>query len=353
MNESGESNFDSFRKQVEEMELDLYLKPLREAILSEEDLKELEIAKPKQYLGPIHEGSLGEIYGPRGLGKTFLRDVISLCMTRGLDLKPWKNGHPAGVLIIDGEMSLDSLKERQMALSRNLEIRLLPLDIIANEQLFRKGGPTINLTNGKWREALLKLVETEGDRWDVVILDNLSSLLPGTKENDTEAWATTNALLLQLRWMGKAAIFVHHAGKSGEQRGTSGREDSLDFVLKLSPAVGHHPEDGCRFNAILTKSRSLTGPEAAPFTFGIMPHPDGGLTWTITGQKEQRKETIIALLGNGVAQKDIVTIMSVSKGYVSQIKASAIIKKVLNEKGGFTPEGQRKYGGFDLEKYLV
>ena len=328
------------------------LEYLRLSLLSEIELQDIEIETPKKYLGPIVEGSLGEIYGPRGIGKTFLRDAISLCLTRKMDLGPFKCENEAGVLIVDAEMPLHLLKDRQKELSGNVGKAVKNLDIIANERLHKSGSPPINLSDSSWRESLLELVKEEGNRWDVIILDNLSSLLPGVKENDQDAWGPINQLLLQLRWMGKAVIFIHHAGKSGDQRGTSSREDQLDFVLKLTVPAGHNPEEGCRFDATLTKSRSLTGSEAQPFAFAIVSHPQGGLTWSITGQQEQKKNTIIALLGAGVAQKDVADIMSVGKSYVSQVRTAAIQQGLLDAKGtGFTPAGKLKYGSISIEKY--
>lgn len=330
------------------------LEYLRLSLLSEIELQDIKIETPKKYLGPIVEGSLGEIYGPRGIGKTFLRDAISLCLTRKMDLGPFKCENEAGVLIVDAEMPLHLLKDRQRELSRNVGKALKNLDTIANEQLYKSGSSPINLSDPTWRNSILELIATENDRWNVIILDNLSSLLPGIKENDKDAWGPINQFLLQLRWMGKAVIFIHHAGKSGDQRGTSGREDQLDFVLKLTLPAGHNPEEGCRFDATLTKSRSLTGSEAQPFTFGIIPYPAGGLTWTTASQRENKKETIIALLGSGTTQKTIAEIMKVSKGYVSQVRASAITRRVLDAKGtGFTQEGLLKYGDIDLERYSV
>jgi putative DNA primase/helicase len=160
-------------------------------------------------------------------------------------------------------------------------------------------------------------------------------------------------VFLQLKWMGKAVIFIHHAGKSGDQRGTSGREDQLDFVLKLTLPAGHDPADGCKFDATLTKSRSLTGAEAAPFTFEITEHENGGLTWAVTNQIESRKETIIALLGNGVSQKTISDLMGVDKAYISRTRTTAIKNKILTDSGAsFTAIGSLKYSGVDIEKYI-
>jgi putative DNA primase/helicase len=326
------------------------LDTLVEGTLSENDLKNLEIRPVKKFLGPICEGSLGEIFGPRGIGKTYLRDVLALCLTRQIDLGPFKCENPAGILVIDGEMSLNHLKERLASLSQNMKEALKPLDLISNEYFYREGIRVINLANKKWRDAFIGLIKATAERYDVIVFDNLSSFLPGIKENDQEAWAPINGFLLQLRWMGKAVIFIHHAGKGGDQRGTSGREDQLDFVLKLTLPAAYDPEGGCCFDATLTKMRSLTGAEAAPFHFQIAEHPMGGLTWVVKNLKESKKEIIIALLGNGLSQKEISEILKVDKAHVSRVRKTAVKQGLLNDRG-FTALGSQKYGAFDIEKY--
>jgi len=326
---------------------------LRRGILVEGELETLDLPPVRKFLGPIQEGTLGEIYGPRGLGKTWFRDALSLCLTRGVDFGPLKAGIPAGVLILDGEMPLHLLRERR-SLAEHVGEPLRPLDVISNEYLFRLGGAVPALCDEGWRQAILEMVLRAGDRWDIIFIDNLSSYLPGVRENDSEAWGPINNFLLQLRWMGKSLIFIHHAGKSGDQRGTSSREDQLDFVWKLSPTPGHNPEDGCNLEATLTKSRSLTGAEAAPFTFAITPHPEGGLTWATSGVKEHRRELIITLLGNGLKQSEAAAAAGMSKGYVSKIKAAAIRDGILEADGKtFTSAGRLQYGGIGIDKNFL
>ena len=62
----------------------------------------------------------------------------------------------------------------------------------------------------------------------LVVFDNISTLFGAGPENEAEAWGPAQDLLLGLRRRGVAVLLVHHAGKSGAQRGTSRREDVLD-----------------------------------------------------------------------------------------------------------------------------
>jgi putative DNA primase/helicase len=65
----------------------------------------------------------------------------------------------------------------------------------------------------------------EFDRWldgvEPIILDKLSSLTAGLRENDSDAWSPIQEWLLRLRRRGISVLIVHHAGKRGEQRGSA------------------------------------------------------------------------------------------------------------------------------------
>lgn len=318
---------------------------IKNATLSEAQLRDLKIQPQKKYLGPISAGTTGEIYGPRGIGKTQIRDVMSICVTRGLNMPPFQCQNAASVLIVDGEMSLPGLQDRQH-LADGAGEPMRELGILPNELLFQNGCKAINLTDESWQAALLEYIE--GSSWDVIFFDNLSSLTPGIKESDSEAWGPINQFFLKLRWMGKAVIFVHHAGKNGDQRGTSGREDSLDWVLKLTLPANYDPKDGCRLNATLTKSRSLTGAEAEPFEFKLIDTPTGGITWQTTAKSESNKALIINMLGEGFPQREIPGALGVDKGYVSRVKKAAMDAGLLHRDGGrFTTSGYELYGNIN------
>ncbi len=91
-----------------------------------------------------------------------------------MDLGPFKSDEPAGVLIVDGEMSLTLLKDRQ-SLSDNLPAAVKPLDIISNEYLYC--GETLSLIypTHYGGDAFIELIKKTNSRWDVIIFDNLSS----------------------------------------------------------------------------------------------------------------------------------------------------------------------------------
>jgi putative DNA primase/helicase len=72
---------------------------------------------------------------------------------------------------------------------------------------------------------------------ELVILDNLSTLTTG-RENEAESWLPVQQWALSLRRRGISVLLDHHAGRNGEQREASKREDVLDTMLTL-----RHPAD--------------------------------------------------------------------------------------------------------------
>ena len=93
------------------------------------------------------------------------------------------------------------------------------------------------------RETMPDLGETEGRlelnriidqcQPDVIIIDTISTMVRSGVENDAESWAPIQQWLLDQRCQLRTVILMHHAGKSGQQRGTSKREDVMDTIIKL------------------------------------------------------------------------------------------------------------------------
>ena len=100
---------------------------------------------------------------------------------------------------------------------------------------------------------------------DLIVIDNISTLCRQTKENEADAWEPVQKWALTMRGLGKAILFIHHAGKSGQQRGTSKREDILDTIISLKPAHLPDPNSGAAFNVNFEKTRGFYGEQAQPF----------------------------------------------------------------------------------------
>jgi hypothetical protein len=320
------------------------------AVMSSSEFMARKFEPRPYYLKPwLRAGALSMIYAARGIGKSFLCISIALAITRQLQIGNWQPGEPAPVLYLDGEMAAEELQNRIRLLSIGLPPEIAPLHILSAEDMQLQGWPVPKLTDSKWREALHSYLKTQ-NIYRVLILDNIASLAPGLDENDKSQWDEINQFLLSLRWLGIAVVLVHHAGKSGDQRGTSGREDNLDVVIRLSRPAGYRPEDGARFDCEFTKARGVYGEGAAPFSFQLIEGTAGSLTWGTETAGAQTKQLIIALLGNGIPQREIPALLGIQRAWVSKVKKAAIEEGQLTEKGNdFTDTGRVKYGNLSIE----
>jgi putative DNA primase/helicase len=149
---------------------------------------------------------------------------------------------------------------------------------------------------------------------DLVIVDNLTTLCRSIKENDADTWLPVQTWALSLRRAGKSVLFVHHAGKSGTQRGTSRKEDVLDTVVALRRPLDYRAEQGARFEVVFEKSRGFFGPDAAPFEATFT---DG--SWT-TGEIRvvDDDETLMALREAGMSMRAIAERTGVPRSTVSR-----------------------------------
>jgi putative DNA primase/helicase len=194
--------------------------------LNLESFLSLAIKPREMILNPIiPEKGLAMLYASRGTGKTHVALGIAYAVATGTKFLRWNAPKPRRVLLIDGEMPAAALQERFasiVASASNPQFDPDNIRILAGD-LIEEGGVG-NLASAE--------VQAELDPWldgaDLLIADNLSSLTAVIRDNDAESWGPIQDWLLRLRRRGMSGLIVHHAGKGGQQRGTSRREDVLD-----------------------------------------------------------------------------------------------------------------------------
>jgi hypothetical protein len=152
------------------------------------------------------------------------------------------------------------------------------------------------------------------------VLDNLSTLVNGGRENDAESWDGMQGWLLHLRRKGVSVLLVHHAGRSDNARGTSKREDVLDTVIYLKRPDDYDPEEGARFEVHLTKARDIFGDDALPFE-ARLDVVDGRDCWTCTTLQDREKEEVLDLTLRKLTVRDIATETGLSKSRVNRLQA--------------------------------
>lgn len=290
---------------------------LSQALVSYPDLLALKIPERPRYLPWLPEGGNVMVYGPRGVGKTFFQLALAVSLTTGKDMWQWKCPSPVGVLYVDGEMQLDDLRNRTTALMGIAPIA--PLEFLTSSLVYQRcGGKDLVLTSEAMRQEITKILDARPDI-RVLILDNISCLFSGINEDSKQDWEPINAWLIRLRHRGLATVLVHHAGKGGQQRGTSGREDSLDTVIRLEKPTGADAREGCHFELTFTKSRSVTGDEVAPLDVRLQTI-GGKLQWQWQPIEVSTREKVRKLYLEGVeSPSDIAEEIGGTKGNVSKI----------------------------------
>ena len=205
-----------------------------------------------------------------------------------------------------------------------------PLYILSHEQVFRAEERDLDLGIKEWQERLKSHLR-DTDDIGVVVLDNLSCLLPGVAEDQRDQWAAkVLPLLIWFRRRGIAVVMVHHAGKTGAQRGTSAREDTLDTVINLRRVPGHDATQGAQFEIVFEKSRGVYGDEVAPIEARLETDEDGQPAWSWTPIEASNETRLLNLVRDGIdSQTEAAEELGLSKGQVSKLKKKLVEKGLL------------------------
>ena len=289
------------------------------AVLTPIEIGKLNLPKRQPILGTwFLEGDLGFIYGPRGLGKTWLAMLLGRAISDGASIGPWTATEAGRVLYVDGEMAVDASLERAEQMRQGQSDNFF---LLHHEPLFHLTGKVLNLTSIESQAALTAACLAHSIK--VLFLDNISCLLT-LKENESDAWGErVLPWLLELRRHRIAVLFIHHAGRNGLMRGTSKREDAAFWSIKLSEAKGDHDRDGASFVATFDKNRNATNEECPSLFWHFEPKPDGSVipTWTTLTPMQ----IFLGLIEDGLKScGDIAQEMTVSKGTVSKLAKRAV-----------------------------
>ena len=298
---------------------------LSKALVTYTDLLALEIPERPRYLPWLLERSTVMVFGPRGIGKTFFQLALATALTTGKPLWKWECPAPVGVLYVDGEMQLDELRQRTTALMDTPPVA--PLIFLTGQLVYERcEGRDLTLTSETMRQEVVTILDARPEI-RVLILDNISCLFSGINEDKKQDWEPSNAWLIRLRHRGITTILVHHAGKGGQQRGTSGREDSLDTVIQLAKPTGVDARDGCHFELSFEKNRSVTGDAVAPLDVRLVTLNEG-LQWDWKALEVSMLDRARRLVADGVEGPTALgEELGINKGY-----ASRILKMLREEK---------------------
>lgn len=285
-------------------------RPPRLRVVNIRELLALQIPERQYLLEPLlREKETAMLHAWRGVGKTHVGLQIAFAVASGGAFLKWRAPQPRRVLYLDGEMPARTMQERLAAIEKagpkppNYDpafLRLVCADLQEEGllSLSTQGGQSI-------LEPFLKDA-------DLIIVDSISTLTAGGKENEAESWLPMQAWALALRRRGKSVLLLHHDGKSGQQRGTSRREDILDVVLHLRRPADYQPSQGARFEVHFEKARGLVNEAVEPFEAWLK-LDDEQATWTTGSIEDFRLAKTAALFRDGCTIKEVMQQTNVSR----------------------------------------
>ena len=263
---------------------------------------------------------LAMLYGPRGLGKTHVAMGIAWAAASGGSFLRWRAERARRVFYVDGEMPAADMQERlRLTGSAPPSLRFLLADM--------QEVPLPDLAQPEGQATLERAWAEEGEGPpELLVIDNLSSLVSNARDNDTESWSSMQAWLLRLRRMGVSVLLVHHAGKGGQQRGTSRREDVLDIVLALRQPSDYEAKDGARFEIHIEKARGLFGEDTEPFEAQLRSDAAGMPLWSWKPVRDAEFGRAVALFNDGISAGDAAEALGVSRATAYRLRKRAVLE---------------------------
>lgn len=270
---------------------------------------------PREYLlNPWlreHESAL--VWAASGIGKTMFTLTLALAIAGGGRVLEWSAPRPRKVLVIDGEMPEDDLRDRLMSLAKTVEgidheaagenLRILARHAQPADATFP------DFADEKQHDAILERIRRYGV--DLVILDNLSTLAGVEDENSAGATRVIVKFLARLKQAKIATIVVHHANKSENSfRGSTMLATTFEVIIGLRRDKGQTVVDttgNTRFGLRWDKYR---GKRASTIrdTTAFLEESEEGLRWIIEATSDDVLQAIAAMVRSGrySTQQDVI-----------------------------------------------
>jgi len=300
---------------------------LKASVVTSSELRKLKLTPRRKLLGDwLCEGDYGIIFSPRGVGKTWLGLLIAKTVATGGTLGEWEAPNPSKVLYIDGEMPADLMRDRDKGLGAG------EVEFLNHAILFDRCEKVLNITDDALQAAIL--AKCIRDNIKLLVLDNLSTLASGIKENDSFEWERLHNWLLQFRRHKIAVILIHHAGRNNEARGTSKREDAAFWVIALDDKKKHADDKrGARYITRFTKPSRNTQDEVPSYEWHVVTDSATGEV-SVACKIAQTMDVFRQLIEDGVTEcNQLAQELKVTPGTISKWAKKGMDESWLEKKG--------------------
>jgi hypothetical protein len=208
------------------------------AFLSIHAWADRDLPAPDRLLGDlVTRTSRMFLVGRTGLGKTLLGLAMACGMASGEGFLHWRSSRPARVLVIDGEMPGELIRQRAIDALRRAGIKPPTHNLLiysrdaedAFAQLFPSLGKLQPLNTEAGQKFVLDLINEIGGV-DVVFFDNVMSLVAGDQKDEIP-WSDTLPLVQALTAQQVGQVWLDHTGHNADrQYGSSTKAWRFDSV---------------------------------------------------------------------------------------------------------------------------
>ena len=293
-------------------------------LLTAPELSALALVPRTPLLGNwLREGDLGYLFAPRGGGKTWLAMLIGKAVAEGGSLGLWAAGEETRpVYYFDAEMNRQDVQAR----ADKIGILSSRFRWLSNEHLYMKLEHSANIADPLHQEGLSSMLP-DGS---VFIIDNLSTGQSGMRENENDDFDVIKDWLLSLRRRAITVIIVHHAGRNGEMRGGSRREDPAHWIISLKDAT----EDGScakEFVTRFSKCRNCRERDAPPLRWALK-ETDG--RFMVYCESNSHTDALLNYIKDGITTAtELADMLGVQCGTVSKWAKKLMNAGLIRKKG--------------------
>ena len=160
-------------------------------VVTARELLAMDVPVREHALAPVLPlPGLAMLYALRGMGKTFVALCMAYAMASGGPALKWRAEKPRRVLYCDGEMPAGALQERLKGIAGGCGRQPPQPDFLrfACDALMPDTGLP-NIADPEGPEA----IEAALSDGEVLVLDNLSTLARGLRENEADDWGGLQA----------------------------------------------------------------------------------------------------------------------------------------------------------------
>lgn len=278
----------------------------------------------------LKEGESALIYAAPGVGKSMFALSLALAVAGGGKFLDWNAPKPYRVLFVDGEMPMDTIKERTELLLKampDIDNELIRQNLHIFARQFQDASVTFpNLATPEGQAEL----EKQAVGFDLVILDNLSTLANVEDENASKAFQPIVGFLMRQKQLGQACILIHHSGKrAATYRGSSMLATTFEVIIGLEKLSGLKAAHGTAFQIKWDKLRAK--PDERIKSWEVWLDEEH---WQFEAAASEDIDILIEALksGKSVNQKELAEALKWDPSKVTRTKEKAIATGAISLK---------------------